>query len=65
MVRIYARVLWRGILIRCGRVCSDWVKLYLGKKNGAHVLGCRCQDGCRLVPLLTLARLLQTTNSRS
>ena len=20
--------------------CSDWVKLYLGKKNGAHVLGC-------------------------
>ena len=23
-------------------LCSDWVKLYLGKKNGAHVLGCTC-----------------------
>lgn len=20
----------------------DWVRLYLGKKNGAHVLGCAC-----------------------
>lgn len=22
-------------------VFSDWVKLYLGKKNGTHVLGCQ------------------------
>lgn len=21
---------------------SDWVKLYVGKKNGTHVLGCQC-----------------------
>ncbi len=23
-----------------GFYASDWIKLYLGKKNGAHVLGC-------------------------
>ena len=34
-----------GVLRVPLRVCahnSDWVKLYLGKKNGAHVLGCTC-----------------------
>ena len=25
---------------------SDWVKLYLGKKNGAHVLGCTSFEQC-------------------
>jgi solute carrier family 25 (mitochondrial aspartate/glutamate transporter), member 12/13 len=30
--------------------CSDWVKLYLGKKNGTHVLGC----------MRTLSQLFQT-----
>jgi hypothetical protein len=49
--RCYSFWLWlvRGVwtndtkttLLMC--ISSDWVKLYLGKKNGTHVLGCTWQ----------------------
>jgi len=38
-------------------VHSDWVKLYLGTKNGTHVLGCMRALLARLFPLAKLRRI--------
>ncbi len=37
---------WNGCTESCACTDSDWVKLYLGKKNGAHVMGCMLLLAC-------------------
>lgn len=50
-----SQILKAGVTHSCG---SDWVKLYLGKKNGTHVLGCTCADFWVLMDISEAQRIV-------